>query len=122
MFVGHAPSLEGCSRQLIGEPIRSFEEFLFINRQITFLSMAQCERNMLTGKWELTPIRVNNCDELALQPVTASSSPNDFQLPVMSTNQPAGYLTYECSSNHQQQQQQQRPIYQDPYSNCFYAG
>lgn len=60
MFVGHAPSLEGCSRQLIGEPVRCLEEFLFINRQITFLSMAQCERNLHTGKWELTPIRSNN--------------------------------------------------------------
>lgn len=118
MFVGHAPSLEGCSRQLIGEPIRSFEEFLFINRQITFLSMAQCERNMMTGKWELTPIRVNNCDDS--NTAVAVAAINEFQVPVMPANS-GGYLTYECGQQCGQQQQQ-RQVYQDPYNNCFYAG
>lgn len=106
MFVGHAPSLEGCSRQLIGEPVRNFDEFLYINRQITFLSMAQCERNSMTGKWELTPIRINSCDDSAL--------PNEFNN--TNNNNNNNYLAYECQSN----QVNQNQIYHDPYQ-AFYA-
>lgn len=118
MFVGHAPSLEGCSRQLIGEPVRTFDEFLFINRQITFLSMAQCERNTMTGKWELTPIRVNTPDDHTLAIVPQQQQQQQQQSTALSTEfaapnsgRPNNYLQYDCQSNQ---------IYQDPYQ-AFYA-
>lgn len=56
MLVAHAPSLEGCSRLLTGEPMRSTEEFAAIIRKIPFLSIAQCEKNSQNGNWHLTPL------------------------------------------------------------------
>jgi ubiquitin-associated SH3 domain-containing protein len=53
MFVGHAPSIEGCTRQLVGGKPRSTEDFIRINRKVPFLSIAQCEKNLNTGNWSL---------------------------------------------------------------------
>lgn len=56
MLVGHAPSLEGCSRILTGEKMRSADEFTSIARRIPFLSIAHCEKDPQTDTWRLTPL------------------------------------------------------------------
>lgn len=68
MFVGHAPTIEGCTRQLIGGKPRSTEDFIRINRKVPFLSIAQCERNNSTGNWSLVqpliaPMRHSQLEE-----------------------------------------------------------
>lgn len=52
-MVGHAPTLEGCTRQLVGNRPRNLEEFTSITRQVSFLSMAQCEKDGHSGQWKL---------------------------------------------------------------------
>lgn len=68
MFVGHAPTIEGCTRQLIGGKPRSTEDFIRINRKVPFLSIAQCEKNSITGNWSLVqtaipPMRHSQLEE-----------------------------------------------------------
>ena len=55
MFVGHAPTIEGCSRQLVGQKPRSTEDFVRINMKVPFLSILTCEKNASTGNWSLVP-------------------------------------------------------------------
>lgn len=57
MFVGHAPTIEVCTRQLCGGEPR-ISDFRAVVRKVPFLSIAQCERNPMTQQWKLkkTPI------------------------------------------------------------------
>lgn len=64
MLVGHAPSLEGCSRLLTGENMRTLDEFAAITRQIPFLSVAQLEKNYPTGTWKLTPLAQTRSEQV----------------------------------------------------------
>ena len=52
MFVGHAPTIEVCTRQLCGGEIR-INEFRSVVRKVSFLAIAQCEKNLLTQKWKI---------------------------------------------------------------------
>jgi hypothetical protein len=52
MFVGHAPTIEVCTRQLCGGEPR-VNEFRSIVRKVPFLAIAQCEKNPITKKWKL---------------------------------------------------------------------
>jgi ubiquitin-associated and SH3 domain-containing protein len=68
MFVGHAPTIEGCTRQLTGGKPRSTEDFIRINRKVPFLSIAQCEKDIESGRWSLVqpmipPMRHSQLEE-----------------------------------------------------------
>ncbi len=52
MFVGHAPTIEVCTRQLCGGEPR-VSEFRSVVRKVSFLAIAQCEKNPFTQKWKL---------------------------------------------------------------------
>jgi hypothetical protein len=52
MFVGHAPTIEVCTRQLCGGETRA-NEFRQIVRKVPFLAIAQCEKNPITQIWKL---------------------------------------------------------------------
>jgi hypothetical protein len=55
MLVGHAPSIEGCTRQLLGNSPRPYE-FIRITRNTPFLSTVICERdNMGLFNLKLAP-------------------------------------------------------------------
>jgi hypothetical protein len=66
MLVGHAPSLEACTRQLIGEQPRSNQEFVQVTRKVPFLSILQCERDYM-GKWKLSPTPIPTMKHLELE-------------------------------------------------------
>ena len=67
MLVGHAPTVEACTRQLVGGRPRPADEFISITRKVPFLSMAQCEKNVLTGKWFLGPPPVPSMRHMSLE-------------------------------------------------------
>jgi hypothetical protein len=67
MLVGHAPSLEGCTRQLCGGKIKNLEEFAEITRKIPFLSIANCEKISKTDHWKLIPIPIPSMKHLDLE-------------------------------------------------------
>jgi len=66
MLVGHAPSLEACTRQLIGEQPRSNHEFAQVTRKVPFLSILQCERDYM-NKWKLSPTPILTMKHLELE-------------------------------------------------------
>ncbi len=56
-MVGHAPTLEGSVRQLIGGTPKSLYEFSEITRKVDFLSTVSCEKDINTNKWKIvTPL------------------------------------------------------------------
>ncbi len=56
-MVGHAPTLEGSVRQLIGGTPKSLYEFSEITRKVDFLSTVSCEKDKNTNKWKIvTPL------------------------------------------------------------------
>ena len=67
MLVGHAPTLEGCTRQLCGGQTKSLEEFAEITRKIPFLSIANCEKDNKTNQWKLIPIPIPSMKHLDLE-------------------------------------------------------
>ena len=67
MLVGHAPTLEGCTRQICGGKIKNFEEFAVITRKIPFLSIANCEKDKKTDQWRLVPIPIPSMKHLDLE-------------------------------------------------------
>jgi hypothetical protein len=92
MLVGHAPSLEACTRQLIGEQPRSNQEFIQVTRKVPFLSILQCERDYV-GKWKLSQTPIATMKHLELddfdrsgfyQPLTQQAIFNQVQVPLTS--------------------------------------
>ena len=67
MLVGHAPSLEGCTRQLCGGLTKNLEEFAEITRKIPFLSIANCVKDNKTERWRLVPIPIPSMKHLDLE-------------------------------------------------------
>ncbi len=56
-MVGHAPTLEGSIRQLVGGTPKSLYDFSEITRKVDFLSTVSCERDINTNKWKVvTPL------------------------------------------------------------------
>ena len=66
MLVGHAPSLEACTRQLIGEQPRSNQEFVQVTRKVPVLSILQCEKDYM-GKWKMSPTPIPTMKHLELE-------------------------------------------------------
>uniref|UniRef100_A0AAR2KIE5 Ubiquitin associated and SH3 domain containing Bb n=1 Tax=Pygocentrus nattereri TaxID=42514 RepID=A0AAR2KIE5_PYGNA len=52
LMVGHASSLEACTRQLQGQTLRNSKEFIQIVRKIPYLGMCACEEQD-SGVWQL---------------------------------------------------------------------
>ena len=80
MMVGHAPTVEGCTRQLTGNRPRSTEEFVNVTRKVPFLSIIQCEKNMMTGQWTLAPPPVPAMRHLCLEEFDWNNLNTDFNI------------------------------------------
>ncbi|CAF2510177.1 unnamed protein product [Rotaria sp. Silwood2] len=52
-FVGHAATLEVCTRQLCSFPPRSYSDFNSVIRKVSYLGLQLCERNPSDGQWTL---------------------------------------------------------------------
>ena len=77
-MVGHAPTVEGCTRQLTGNRPRSTEEFVNVTRKVPFLSIIQCEKNIMTGQWSLAPPPVPAMRHLCLEEFDWNNLNTDF--------------------------------------------
>ncbi|CAF0839034.1 unnamed protein product [Didymodactylos carnosus] len=53
LFVGHAATLEVCTRQLCSQTPRSYQDFNGVIRKVSYLGMNLCERNPMDGTWSL---------------------------------------------------------------------
>ena len=67
MLVGHAPSLESCTRQLCGGNAKSQEEFAEITRKIPFLSIVNCEKDLTSGQWKIKPLPIASMKHMQLE-------------------------------------------------------
>ena len=67
MLVGHAPSLESCTRQLCGGNVKSQEEFAEITRKIPFLSIVNCEKDLANGQWKIKPLPIASMKHMQLE-------------------------------------------------------
>jgi len=54
-FIGHAATLEVCTRQLCGFQPRSYSDFNGVIRKVSYLGLQLCERNPSDGQWALKP-------------------------------------------------------------------
>ncbi|CAF4734978.1 unnamed protein product, partial [Rotaria magnacalcarata] len=52
-FIGHAATLEVCTRQLCSLPPRSYSDFNGVIRKVSYLGLQLCERNPSDGQWTL---------------------------------------------------------------------
>ncbi|CAF3636703.1 unnamed protein product [Adineta steineri] len=52
-FIGHAATLEVCTRQLCSLPPRSYSDFNGVIRKVPYLGLQLCERNPSDGQWSL---------------------------------------------------------------------
>ncbi|CAF3483297.1 unnamed protein product [Rotaria sp. Silwood1] len=52
-FIGHAATLEVCTRQLCSLPPRSYSDFNSVIRKVSYLGLQLCERNPSDGQWTL---------------------------------------------------------------------
>ncbi|CAF4007299.1 unnamed protein product [Rotaria sordida] len=52
-FIGHAATLEVCTRQLCSFPPRSYSDFNSVIRKVSYLGLQLCERNPTDGQWTL---------------------------------------------------------------------
>lgn len=55
MIVGHAGTLEVCTRQLLGKPLRSSPEFREICPQIPYCGLFMCQEDISSKKWTPQP-------------------------------------------------------------------
>ncbi|XP_071093351.1 ubiquitin-associated and SH3 domain-containing protein B-like isoform X1 [Haliotis cracherodii] len=53
LMVGHAGSLDVCSRQLCGKPVRKASEFHQLLSGVAYCAVAMCEENPVNKVWEL---------------------------------------------------------------------
>jgi len=53
LFVGHAATLEVCTRHLCGQQPRTYQEFNSVIRKVSYLGLNLCERNPSDGQWQL---------------------------------------------------------------------
>ena len=58
LIMGHAGSLEVCTRSLLGKPHRSSAEFREICPQVPYCGLLMCQEDIATKKWtpQLSPI------------------------------------------------------------------
>ncbi|UJR29127.1 hypothetical protein I4U23_010341 [Adineta vaga] len=54
-FIGHAATLEVCTRQLCLLPPRTYSDFNGVIRKVPYLGLQLCERNPSDGQWSLKP-------------------------------------------------------------------
>lgn len=66
MFVGHAPTIEVCTRQLCGGAPRT-EEFRQIVKKVPFLAIAQCEKNSFDSSWKLKQPQIPTLKHLGVE-------------------------------------------------------
>ena len=55
LIMGHAGSLEVCTRQLLGKPHRSSSEFREICPQVPYCGLLMCQEDITTKKWTTQP-------------------------------------------------------------------
>ena len=55
LVVGHAGTLEVCTRQMCGLPVRSYTEFNSTIRKVPYLGLCLLERDPSTNLFEIQP-------------------------------------------------------------------
>lgn len=66
MFVGHAPTIEVCTRQLCGGAPR-VDEFRQLVKKVPFLAIAQCEKSSLDNSWKLKQPQIPTLKHLGVE-------------------------------------------------------
>lgn len=53
-IVGHAATLDTCSRELTGHPVRTHADMTRVMQKVTYCSLVLVEQQQPQGNWQLT--------------------------------------------------------------------